>query len=81
MNEIVRGRWPLGDADFEVLVWRIASHQVDTLGSLSDIEVVERALEVDDTRLDCVFPDQNADLGEEKWEERERGWLGHSALL
>ncbi len=81
MNEIVRRRWPLRNADFEVLVWRVASYQVDTLRSLLDIEVVERALEGDDARLDCVFPDQEADLGEEGREERERGWLGHSASL
>lgn len=81
LDEIVWRRWPLRNADFEVLVRRVTSHKVDTLRSLLDIEVVELAFEGDDARLDCVFPDQEADLREEGREERERGWLGHAALL
>jgi hypothetical protein len=54
-----------------VLVRRVTSYQVDTLRSLLDIEVVELAFEDDDARLDCVLPDQEADLREEAWEERE----------
>jgi hypothetical protein len=61
----------LRDADFEVLVWRVTSYQVDILRSFLDIETVELTSEGDDARLDCVLPDQEADLGEEEWEERE----------
>lgn len=54
-----------------MLVWRVASYQVDILRSFLDIETVELTSEGDDARLDCVLPDQEADLGEEEWEERE----------
>jgi len=54
-----------------VRVWRIAADEVEGLRCVSDVEAVERAAECDDAGLECVFPYQQADFGEELGEECE----------
>jgi hypothetical protein len=79
LNEIVWRRRTLRNVDFEVLVGWITSYEIETLRSLSRIEIVEFAYEGGDARLDCVFPYQEADLRKERGEECERH--GHGASM
>lgn len=79
MNEIVWRRRTLRNVDFEVLVGGITSYEIETLRSMSGIEIVEFTHEGGDARLDCVLPYQEADLGKEGGEECERP--GHGASL
>lgn len=48
---------------------------------MSDVEIIEFAGECDDARLDCVFPYQEADFGEEEGKGRECRRRGHGVLL
>lgn len=64
-----------------MLVWRIASDEIEALRGMSGIEIIEFAGECDDARLDGVFPDQEADLGEEVGKEGECWCCGHCGLL
>ena len=81
MHEEIWRCWALGNADFEVLVWWITSYEVEALRGMSDVEIIEFAGECDDARLDCVFPYQEADFGEEEGKGRECRRRGHGVLL